>query len=184
LDTGHKARDDRVGLVSNDGKASVTLWRQFTQWYAALLSWLMVLCVAILVIPVTLQIIARYTALIPSYIWTEEMARFLFIWTIMIGAMVGVRESAHFEVDVWPVLPRRAEAAVRILARLGVLAFAVVIVVAGIEFTRFAWYRTSELADLPLWLIHVAWPAAGLTWIVFLGEQFVDELRVLFGGAA
>jgi hypothetical protein len=24
---------------------------------------------------------------------TEEMARFLFIWTIMIGAMVGVREG-------------------------------------------------------------------------------------------
>ena len=162
----------------------MSLWRRFTLAYAALLSWLMVLCVAILVIPVTLQIIARYTALIPSYIWTEEMARFLFIWTIMIGAMVGVRESAHFEVDVWPDLPRRAEAAVRILARLGVLGFAVIFLVAGIEFTRFAWYRTSELADLPLWLIHVAWPAAGLTWIVFLGEQFVDELRVLFGGAA
>jgi hypothetical protein len=31
-------------------------------------------------------------------------------------------------------------------------------VIAGIEFTRFAWYRTSELADLPLWLIHLAWP--------------------------
>jgi TRAP-type transport system small permease protein len=162
----------------------MTLWRRFTRWYAALLSWLMVLCIAILVIPVSLQIIARYTALIPSYIWTEEMARFLFIWTIMIGAMVGVRESSHFEVDVWPELPRRAEAAIRILARLGVLAFAVVFLIAGIEFTRFAWYRTSELADLPLWLIHVAWPAAGLTWIVFLGEQFVDELRVLFGGNA
>jgi TRAP-type C4-dicarboxylate transport system permease small subunit len=65
-----------------------------------------------------------------------------------------------------------------------VLGFAVVFVVAGAEFTRFAWNRTSELADLPLWLIHMAWPVAGLTWIVFLGEQFVDELRILFGGPA
>jgi TRAP-type C4-dicarboxylate transport system permease small subunit len=63
-------------------------------------------------------------------------------------------------------------------------AFAIVFAVAGIEFTRFAWYRTSELADLPLWLIHIAWPAAGITWIVFLGEQFVDELKILFGGSA
>ena len=102
----------------------------------------------------------------------------------MIGAMVGVRESSHFEVDVWPDLSRRAEAAIRILARLGVLALALVFVVAGTEFTRFAWYRTSELADLPLWMIHVAWPVAGLTWIVFLGEQFVDELKILFGGGA
>ena len=161
----------------------LSLWRRFTRAYAALLSWLLVLSVAILVFPVSLQIFSRYTSLIPSYIWTEEMARFLFIWTIMIGAMIGVRESAHFEVDVWPDLPRRAEALVRILARLGMLALALVFVIGGIEFTRFAWNRTSELADLPLWLIHMAWPIAGLTWIVFLGEQFVDELRILFGGS-
>ena len=159
----------------------MSLWRQFTRAYAALLSWLLVLSVAILVIPVSLQIFSRYTALIPSYIWTEEMARFLFIWTIMIGAMIGVRESTHFEVDVWPQLSPRGEAVARLLGRLGVLAAAFVFVFAGIEFTRFAWHRTSELAELPLWLIHVAWPVAGFTWIVFAGEQIVDETKILFG---
>jgi TRAP-type C4-dicarboxylate transport system permease small subunit len=109
------------------------------------------------------------------------MARFLFVWTIMIGAMVGVREAQHFEVDVWPDLSRRSEAAVRIVARLGILAMALVFLWAGIEFTRFAWNRTSELADLPLWLIHAAWPVAAFTWIVFAGEQIVDEARILFG---
>ena len=158
-----------------------SLWRRVTAAYAKLLEILLAACVGILVFPVTLQIVSRYTSLIPSYIWTEEMARFLFVWTIMIGAMVGIRESQHFEVDVWPDLSRRSEALVRILARLGVLAMAIVFVMAGIEFTRFAWNRTSELADLPLWLIHVAWPVAGVTWIVFAGEQIVDEMRILLG---
>ena len=63
-----------------------------------LLNWLLVISVAILIIPVSLQIFSRYTALIPSYIWTEEMARFLFIWTIMIGAMIGVRQL-HFSAE-------------------------------------------------------------------------------------
>ena len=108
-----------------------SLWRRATAAYAKLLEILLAACVGILVIPVTLQIISRYTPFIPSYIWTEEMARFLFIWTIMIGAMVGIRESQHFEVDVWPDLSRRSEAAVRILARLGILAMAVVFVWAG-----------------------------------------------------
>jgi TRAP-type C4-dicarboxylate transport system permease small subunit len=160
-----------------------SLWRRVTAGYAKLLEIMLSACVGILIIPVTLQVISRYTPFIPSYIWTEEMARFLFIWTIMIGAMVGVREALHFEVDVWPDLSRRAEAAVRILARLGILAMALVFVWAGSEFTRFAWNRTSELADLPLWLIHIAWPAAGVTWIVFAGEQIVDEARILFGAA-
>jgi len=159
-----------------------SLWRRFTAAYARLLEFLLAACVGILVIPVTMQIISRYTDLIPSYIWTEEMARFLFVWTIMIGAMVGVREAQHFEVDVWPELSRRADAVVRILARLGILALALVFVWAGGEFTRFAWNRTSELADLPLWMIHVAWPVAGVTWIVFAGEQIVDEARIVLRG--
>jgi TRAP-type C4-dicarboxylate transport system permease small subunit len=162
----------------------MSLWRRFTALYAQLLTFLLAASVAILIIPVTLQIISRRTALIPSYIWTEEMARFLFIWLVLIGAMVGVRESSHFEVDIWPTLGRRAEAAVRIVARLGTLALAIVLVWAGTEFTQFAWHRTSELAELPLWMIHIAWPAAGVTWIVFLGEQFIDEAKVLFGASA
>ena len=159
------------------------LWRRLTYWYGELLSWLLAISLGILVIPVSLQIFSRYTALIPSYIWTEEMARFLFVWTIMIGAMIGVRESTHFEVDLWPRLSPRAEAAIKLVARIGVLVVAVVFVSAGIKFTGFGWYRISELAELPLWLIHIAWPIAGATWLIFLGEQMYDELRIVLGKA-
>jgi TRAP-type transport system small permease protein len=162
----------------------MSIWRRFTQAYATLLSWLLAVSVAILVIPVSLQIFSRYTALIPSYIWTEEMARFLFIWTIMVGAMIGVRESTHFEVDVLPQLPPRGEAVARLMGRLGVLTAALVFVWAGYQFTSQAWHRISELAELPLWLIYVAWPVTGVTWLVFLGEQVVDDLRTIFGRRA
>ena len=141
----------------------------------------LVVSVAVLIIPVSLQIFSRYTALIPSYIWTEEMARFLFVWMIMIGAMVGIRESTHFEVDVWPRLGRRAAAVLRIVASVFVLAFALVFVWWGWEFTRFAFKRFSELAELPLWLIHIAWPLTGATWIVFQGEHLIRAILILQG---
>jgi TRAP-type C4-dicarboxylate transport system permease small subunit len=157
-------------------------WRRFTAWYAWVLSWLLVVSVAILVIPVSLQIFSRYTELIPSYIWTEEMARFLFIWSIMFGAMLGVREGTHFEVDVWPQLGARGAAALRIVSGIAVLALAIVFLWFGIEFTRFAWNRISELAELPLWLIHIAWPLTGATWLVFQGERMVDDFGLLAVG--
>ena len=156
-------------------------FRSFTAGYSRLLSWLLALSVGILVVPVSLQIFSRYTALIPAYIWTEEMARFLFVWMVMIGAMVGVRDSAHFEVDVWPALGPRGAALLKIVASVFVLAFALVFMWGGYLFTRFAWNRISELAELPLWMIHIAWPLTGLTWMVFQGEQVVDAARVLAG---
>src|SRR6185436_10694970 len=54
--------------------------RKFIDGYARLLNWLLGASVAILVLPVTLQMIARQTGLIPAWIWTEEMSRFFFIW--------------------------------------------------------------------------------------------------------
>ena len=158
------------------------MFRRINEWYARLLRWLLAIAVGILIFPVSMQIFSRYTELIPSYIWTEEMARFLFVWMIMIGAMLGVREGGHFEVDVWPRLAPRPQAALRLVSNLAALVFALVFVWAGIEFTRFAWNRISELAELPLWLIHIAWPVTGFTWLVFTGEQTWDNVRVLFFG--
>ena len=161
-----------------------SLWRQFTHWYAWLLSQIVVVALAVLIVPVSLQIFSRYTSLVPTYIWTEEMARLLFIWVIMIGAMIGVRESAHFDCDVWPRMSARGDAVGRLLGRVGTLVTALIFVWAGTEFTKFSWNRTSELGDLPLWLINIAWPIAGVSWIVFLGEQMVDDLNIALGRSA
>lgn len=158
--------------------------RKILNGYQRVLTWLMVATVAILLIPVSLQIVARFTSLIPSYLWTEEASRFLFIWMIMLGAMIGVREGTHFEVDVWPDLGPRAAAALKIVSHALVLVFALVYVWWGIEFTRFGWNQTSEIADLPMWMIFIAWPVTGLTWVLFLGEIFVDNLRILAAGNA
>jgi TRAP-type C4-dicarboxylate transport system permease small subunit len=153
--------------------------RTLTYWYGRLLSWLLVASVAILIVPVSLQIFSRYTELIPSYIWTEEMARFFFIWSIMIGAMVGIREGTHFVVDLWPAMTPRAQAAVRLVSAVFVLVFAAAFLWWGIDFTRFAFNRISELAELPLWYIHLAWPLAGATWLIFLGERMWDDMQVV-----
>ena len=149
--------------------------------YCRLLSVLMVATVAILVIPVSLQIISRYTQLIPSYIWTEELSRFLFIWMVMLGAMIGIRESTHFEVDVWPTLKPRANALLKIVSSIFVLVFALVFIWWGIAFVRFGWDQSSELAEMPMIYIFIAWPLAGFTWLMFLGERFVADWRTLRG---
>jgi len=150
--------------------------------YHRLLTWLMAATVAILIVPVTLQIVSRYTALIPSWIWTEELSRFLFIWMVMLGAMIAVREGTHFVVDILPDLAPRPAAAMRVVANVFVLVFALVFVWWGVEFVRFGWDQTSELAELPMTFIFAAWPVAGLTWLLFLGEAFVDDVRALAAG--
>ena len=149
--------------------------------YAALLRGLLGLSLLVLLFPVTLQIVSRFTALLPHYIWTEEMARFGLIWMVMIGAMLAVREGTHFIVDVFPALSPRGLAKIELLTGLAVLAFALIFLVFGWEFTETAFYRISEMAELPLWLIHMAWPLAGLSFALFSAERMWLAARLLAG---
>jgi TRAP-type C4-dicarboxylate transport system permease small subunit len=155
--------------------------RRIIDVYHRVLTLLLVATVAVLIVPVTLQIASRFTELIPSYIWTEELARLLFVWMIMLGAMIGIRESTHFDVDLLPKLPPRANALLQIVTHLFVLVFALVFLWWGIKFVQFGWNQLSELAELPMPYIFLAWPLAGATWLLFLGERFWMNLKIVFG---
>ena len=143
------------------------------------LEWLLVGLVGVLIVPVSLQIFSRQTAFIPSYLWTEELARFCFVWMIMVGAMLAAREGTHFEVDLLPKLSARTNAWFSILTSLFMLLFAVLFIHYGWRFTLFGKDQLSEIAELPMWMIFVAWPLAGVTWAVFLAEKLYDSIRIL-----
>ena len=138
----------------------------------------------VLIVPVMMQILSRYTGLIPRYIWTEEIARFCFIWIVMIGAMIAVRDGTHFDVDV---LPHSDNPQINAIARLGVhgamLLVAAIFVIYGYQFAKFGSIQQSEISGLPLLSIYIAWPLAGVIWILFLGEKVRDDLRLMKRGA-
>ncbi len=155
------------------------MFKRILGGYYRLLQILLTVLMAGLLIPVTLQILSRYTGLIPRYIWTEEIARFCFIWIVMIGAMIAVRDGSHFDVDVLPKLGRRADAILRLFTHIAMLAVALIFVTYGYQFAKFGSIQTSEIAGLPMLSIYIAWPLAGVTWLVFLGEKFIEDIKTL-----
>jgi TRAP-type transport system small permease protein len=150
--------------------------------YYRLLQVVVTTLMGLLIVPVTLQIVSRYTALIPRWIWTEEVARFCFVWVIMVGAMIAVRDGTHFDVDVLP-RPKtpRGEAVARLLVCGPMLVMAFVFVGYGYDYARFGWQQSSELTGVNMLVMHIAYPLAGVTWVLFLGEKVVDAVRTLIG---
>jgi TRAP-type transport system small permease protein len=150
--------------------------------YFRLLKIVLTVLLFLLVIPVTLQIVARYTEYIPRYIWTEEAARFLFIWIIMIGASIAVRERTHFDVDILPKpTTARWKAISELVVDAAILVIAVVFLAYGWGYAAFGYSQTSELTGINMVTMHLAFPLAGATWIVFIVERALSALAVLFG---
>jgi TRAP-type C4-dicarboxylate transport system permease small subunit len=71
---------------------------------------LLVLCLGAMVIMVLGNVILRY-GFNSGITVSEELSRFLFVWLIFLGAVVGMREGAHLGVDtvvrMLPVLGRK-----------------------------------------------------------------------------
>jgi len=157
--------------------------RQMLAWYDRALRFAITWLMMLLVIPVSLQIVSRYTELIPRYIWTEEAARSLFIWIISIGSVIAVREQTHFNVDVLPK-PKtaRGKALAVLIVDCAMLAMTTIFIVYGWEFLKFGYSQTSELTGINMAVIFSAFLLAGLGWALSIAERTVQNLPAIFGG--
>jgi TRAP-type C4-dicarboxylate transport system permease small subunit len=141
-----------------------------------LLTWLM----GLLIVPVVLQIASRFIDAMPHFIWTEEVARFCFIWIVMIGAAVAVRDGAHFDLDLFGRSgSARALALGRLFVHGAMLVMAGVFVWFGYPFARFGFAQQSELTGLNMLAIHIAWPLSGVLFILFLAEKIAADFALL-----
>jgi TRAP-type C4-dicarboxylate transport system permease small subunit len=136
--------------------------------------------IAAMIVPVTLQIFSRFFEFIPRYIWTEEVARFCLMWLIMLGATIAVREGTHFEVDVLPA-PKtaRGKAMARLVVDVAILMVAMIFILFGWRFALFGYEQHSEMTGINMLSIHIAWPLAGICWLLFVIERMIDDLKTL-----
>lgn len=149
--------------------------------YYRLLKTLLTLLMSFMIAPVSLQILSRYTGIVPRYIWTEEVARFCFVWIIMIGSMIAVRDETHFNVDLMPdPETHRQKGIANLIVHIAMMLMAIVFAGYGYEFAEFGFMQTSETSGINMLSIYISFPVAGVTWAVFLLERMVGDMKLIF----
>ena len=135
-----------------------------------------------LAVPVGMQVIARYTGIIPVYLWTEELATFIFVWVVMLGSALAVWEGTHFDVQVIPDAAHPLLAFLQqafVLAMIGI--FAVFFAWYGIDYAKFGGNQNSVMMRANLLLTHITVPSAGVLWAVFSFYRLYEALTLYRG---
>ena len=84
---------------------------------------LLVSATLVMVISILLQVFFRYVMNAPLY-WSEEIARYAFVWLVFIGAAIASKRGSHIGVDyVVMHLPEVPKNVLAILVNLLVLFF-------------------------------------------------------------
>lgn len=148
-------------------------------WHYRMLKILLTLLMGLMILPVVMQILSRYVGIFPRYIWTEEVARFCFVWIVMIGSMIAVRDDTHFKVDLLP-RPKtdRRQAVSNLIVHGAMLLLALVFVWYGYDFAKFGFPQHSEMSGINMASIYISFPLAGVTWTLFLLERMVADVQL------
>jgi TRAP-type C4-dicarboxylate transport system permease small subunit len=131
-------------------------------WIARLETTAIVLLVTLLTAVTFAQVITRYLLNDPL-IWSEEVARYLFVWVSMIGAALAIRQGGHFGLDLLIRPMPKLKPILGPLVTLIVVAFLVILLKTGIDETRLASRQLAMTFNMRMQWAYLALPVgAGL----------------------
>jgi TRAP-type transport system small permease protein len=83
--------------------------RRLDDLLAKVEAWGLITLVAVMTVVVFLQVVYRYLLNQPLY-WSEELARYVFVWISILGAALSVQRRGHFGMDFFfKMLPAKGK---------------------------------------------------------------------------
>lgn len=136
----------------------------------------------VMVAVVGLQIVVRFVlprfGILLSVPWSEELARYLMVWCIFLGAAVAARAGALIAVDTLPdSLPQRWGDRVRLLALSVTVGFFLLLIWLGWRWVEFGQTETSTVLNMPMAWVYMSLPTGAFFAIVNI-LAFIAEHRI------
>lgn len=155
----------------------------FRKWLDRVLRALCIALFALLVLLVVWQVFTRLVLNAPSA-WSEEAARYTFVWVSLIGVAIAVGEKADVVMDfLVEKLPVPLQRIADILSYLCVLAFVgYVMIYGGILQTIASWTQTNPLLPLTQGQLYLALPISGVLIAFYLIVHIVHALSPAYKG--
>ena len=145
--------------------------------------WVVIVLMLVMTVTVSLQIVFRYVFNIPLG-WSEEMARFSFVWVSFFGASALMRVREHVNVTVFvDNFPPRLRAVCVLVANLCALIFAYYFVVGGIALTTNEWAQLAPAMQIPMGWVYMVIPISAVLMAIWIMLQTIEAFSALLGGA-
>lgn len=135
-----------------------------------------VLLLSTMTLLIFVQVVMRYV-FSNSLSWSEELARFVFIWLVYLGISYACKHMKHLKIEASLFLfPKRWRAGVVIVGDVILLGFAAFVAAKGIDIVKFQHISKSAALNIPMSFIYAA-PVVGFT-LAFVRQIQTIAFRV------
>lgn len=165
--------------MSNFKKSALYVWDHFEE----------IILVPSLVFSVLLlfiQIVMRYVFNNSIY-WSEELARYLFVWQCWLGIAYSTKKGTHLRITmIHNALSKKASNCLEIFVMLVWMAFSVFLIFRGFGLTTMIgnYGQISAAMHLPMEYIYASIPVGAALMLIRLIEVFIKQFVLKAGPAA
>lgn len=122
---------------------------------------LVVISFSLIACIIIIQVIARYLLHSPLS-WTEEAARYLQVWLVMLGSAIVMRKGSHLAIDILTanLLPKNKRL-LKIFIYILIAAFLLTITLYGVKLVVVVNSQSSPAMQIPMSIPYLAFPIGG-----------------------
>ena len=141
-------------------------FKNFVDTVDRVATWLTYLTVTVMVGMVAMQVFTRYL-LHNSFSFTEELARYMFIWSVALGSALALKERKHVAVTVVvSMFPSKIERIVRSMADALAVIFFILLLVFGIVMVFNTRMQTTPGLGISIAFVYLAIPVSAVILII------------------
>ncbi len=131
--------------------------------------------VAVMTVVVFLQVVYRYVLIQPLH-WSEELARYLFVWLSILGATLGVQKQGHFGLEIFfRMFPKQGQWLMRLLIHLLMGSVILVLLVYGITLVEKTALQESPAMGIPMSWAYACLPFGAALMAIHLMVIFIKD---------
>ncbi|MDH5400132.1 MAG: TRAP transporter small permease [Cyclobacteriaceae bacterium] len=138
----------------------------------------LIVIMALMIINVLWQVATRFLLKDPSS-FTEELARYLLIWTGLLGAAYAVGKKIHLAIDLLPtILKGKKQKSLQVIINGFIILFSLfVFIIGGIRlvYITFLLGQLSPALQVPLAYVYLIVPISGICMVVYSLLNIIDD---------
>jgi TRAP-type C4-dicarboxylate transport system permease small subunit len=159
------------------------LWRTYSNLVKILEKVASIMLIVVLttsVVLIAMQVFLRYVVAHP-FSWTEEIARFLYIWSVFLGASLALRKYELIAVDFFVQrLSEPARKSLQVISSLLSIFFITILTRYGILLLNIA--KTTKTissgAQIPMYFVYILFPISGVMMLIFSVTCLIETLII------
>ncbi|MDR7866080.1 MAG: TRAP transporter small permease [Sporomusaceae bacterium] len=155
---------------------------RFTDNLNKIVLWASIACFGVMTFCAGAQVLTRYLMSAPLE-WTEEIARFMFIYIALLGSAICVKQMSHINVDLVLVrVSAKTQWTMKVFVAVTSMVFFAIMSWSGVEISAATMEQYAPATDLPMGYVYASVPISGLLMLIYSGEIFLKLIREKTGG--